>query len=614
MSDRQTLGLLATYRSGLTSLRSTGQDDRFVQQYLARYAKHFDKIYYFSYLSERGEDFISDHALLKKVTVLPKRWAIPSLVYGLLLPFAYPKEFSECAVFRVFQALGILPLLTPVAWGKQALVTYGYRYAEFARIEKKSFLKVLLLEALEYFAIRRASVLLVTTLELFQYLQPKRGNRPVVLIPNGVDPEQFSPSQAPENAPIQKLLFVGRLERQKNLENLLRAAAELPLAKSLRWIWVGEGTLKSSLEKLAKDLDIPIEIRKPVPYGELANCMRDADAFTLVSYKEGHPKVLIEAMSAGLPCLVTPCDGNRTLIQDRQNGIVCEGFEANQLKEGLLRLLTNPVQSRQLGKSARETIVRSYDLRRWIEAECALLKCLSIGPAEGWQWTSGKKGSFLSRWLDYSVRRERLDRDLWSLLPLFQGRTLEIGGGTGPQRGRFVRPWWQTTSWEILNRDPRAKPHHLADIEDANLPAQSFDTVLALEMLEYTTDPDNALRAMSNVLKPNGKLILSIPYSHSPDQSYDRWRFQEKELKKRFEKAGLQVIQIQPQGGFCASLAHRIKSLASRRSNVFWRWAIGVFVAPFVGFLNGIDSVFQKASILRSWPTGYLALAVKPAA
>jgi glycosyltransferase involved in cell wall biosynthesis len=101
--------------------------------------------------------------------------------------------------------------------------------------------------------------------------------------------------------------------------------------------------------------------------------MARADAFVLPSFTEGHPKVLIEAMAAGLPCVASDCAGNRALVKDAESGLLFDPAEPAALAACLERVLTDPALADQLGRRARDLVARDYDLARLVEAEIALL-------------------------------------------------------------------------------------------------------------------------------------------------------------------------------------------------------------------------------------------------
>ena len=102
------LGLLPDVRGGLGSLARTGQHARLIRGYLRPYAAAFRRVVYFSYLSERLEDFTSDPAVLARVSLVPGR-RHPAALDGVLLPLRHGAIVRDCDVMRVFQATGSLP-------------------------------------------------------------------------------------------------------------------------------------------------------------------------------------------------------------------------------------------------------------------------------------------------------------------------------------------------------------------------------------------------------------------------------------------------------------------------------------------------------------------------
>jgi ubiquinone/menaquinone biosynthesis C-methylase UbiE len=96
------------------------------------------------------------------------------------------------------------------------------------------------------------------------------------------------------------------------------------------------------------------------------------------------------------------------------------------------------------------------------------------------------------------------------------------------------------------------RPDILADIEGLPLGDAFFDTVICLEMFEYVTDPHSALNEIHRVLKPDGRLILSVPFMHRADTEHDFWRFTERSLRHLLTETGYERIEIRPQGAALA--------------------------------------------------------------
>lgn len=129
-----------------------------------------------------------------------------------------------------------------------------------------------------------------------------------------------------------------------------------------------------------------------------------------------------------------------------------------------------------------------------------------------------------------AVRRQRE-----KIVPLAQGRVLEIGIGTGLNAAHYRRERIST----IVGLDPALQMHALAQrrIAQAQLPVElvglsaekiplpdaSFDTVLVTYTLCTIPDPLGALREMRRVLKPGGHLLF-CEHGRAPDESVRRWQ------------------------------------------------------------------------------------------
>jgi len=173
-------------------------------------------------------------------------------------------------------------------------------------------------------------------------------------------------------------LFVGRLEKQKNLSALIQAMAQVQAHIPARLKLIGKGSLESDLRKQAARLGVEVEFAGMVPHEHLPEELNAADVFVLPSFIEGHPKTLIEAMSCGRPCVVSNCPGNRALVRHEDTGLMFDAHDVPGLAWQLLRVLSDQELAERLGRAARERAVREWDLNRLIEREVELLKSLAL--------------------------------------------------------------------------------------------------------------------------------------------------------------------------------------------------------------------------------------------
>ena len=83
----------------------------------------------------------------------------------------------------------------------------------------------------------------------------------------------------------------------------------------------------------------------------------------------------------------------------------------------------------------------------------------------------------------------------------------------------------------------------------------SFDSILCTQVLEHVYDHHTVIKEIHRVLKPNGHIILTVPFAWElHEEPYDYFRFTKHALKNLFEEAGLVVDLIKPNGGKWAAI------------------------------------------------------------
>jgi glycosyltransferase involved in cell wall biosynthesis len=191
------------------------------------------------------------------------------------------------------------------------------------------------------------------------------------LIPNGVDLGSFAP--APRRARRGTILYIGRLSAEKNLSALVQAMAKLRDGVPRRLVMIGDGPLRGRLEAEASAAGVAAEFTGTVDHQLVPARLREADAFVLPSFTEGHPKTLIEAMAAGVPCVASDCAGNRALIKDGETGLLFDAHDPATLAAALERVLTDETLAGSLGRAGHEVASKDYDLGRLVQTEIDLL-------------------------------------------------------------------------------------------------------------------------------------------------------------------------------------------------------------------------------------------------
>ena len=153
------------------------------------------------------------------------------------------------------------------------------------------------------------------------------------------------------------VLFLGRLEAAKGIYDLLDALAGVRAAvPDVRLVCAGEGD-RVGVARYAERLGIADAVKFTGwvgPSGKRA-LLETAAAFALPSYDEALPVSLIEAMSAGVPPIVSPVGGIPEVVQEGVSGVFVAPGDKTGLERRLKRLLLDRPLAERIGAAARES-------------------------------------------------------------------------------------------------------------------------------------------------------------------------------------------------------------------------------------------------------------------
>lgn len=157
------------------------------------------------------------------------------------------------------------------------------------------------------------------------------------------------------------ILNVGRLVPEKGQKYLIETFYNLH-NKDWKLVILGEGPLRERLESQIIELNLSNSVIMPGSVKNIDHWMAKSSIFVLSSISEGFPNVLIEAMSAGVPCISFDCNaGPRDIIQNNINGILVETGNVSSLKESIDLLIKNKDFYSKISKNSLEARV-SYNM------------------------------------------------------------------------------------------------------------------------------------------------------------------------------------------------------------------------------------------------------------
>jgi glycosyltransferase involved in cell wall biosynthesis len=209
------------------------------------------------------------------------------------------------------------------------------------------------------------------------------GAEQLVLVPGGVDPEPIrSADPADRRAlglnPVDPvLLWVGRLDPVKGLDDLIAAAAIVHHTIPVQLVLVGEGKDRDRLNRLATQRGIADRVHLTGRRSDTASLLRMADLFVFPSLTEGMPNALLEAMAAGLPIVATDVPGNRDLIEGGETGLLVPARQPRPLADAIAMLLKNKRMAQQLGRGASRAVDERFHVtstyRRYLDLYRAII-------------------------------------------------------------------------------------------------------------------------------------------------------------------------------------------------------------------------------------------------
>lgn len=179
--------------------------------------------------------------------------------------------------------------------------------------------------------------------------------------------------RSPESRGRPTVLFVGRLQTRKRIDNLLQACASIPSSLQPRLIIVGDGPARNEFEELANRI-YPQAQFTGAKHGEaLERLFLEADLFVL----PGTGGLAVQqAMSYSLPVIVAEGDGTQDDLVRPENGMQVPAGDLSALKEALQYMLSDLPRLRRMGAASYHIVKEEVNLEKmaevFVQAACAV--------------------------------------------------------------------------------------------------------------------------------------------------------------------------------------------------------------------------------------------------
>jgi glycosyltransferase involved in cell wall biosynthesis len=227
--------------------------------------------------------------------------------------------------------------------------------------------------------------------------------RSAIIPGSGVRTDVFTPRSGDAELPLRAELgvpeggivvaMVSRILRSKGVLEFAAAARRVQQVEpGITFLLVGQADL-GSLDALSAD-ELR-QLQESVVWagwrGDVKDILALSDVFVLPSfYREGIPRVLIEAASTALPLIAVDGPGLREVVEDGVNGVLVPPRDSAAIAEAVLRLARAPELRARLGARSRERAVSRFDLAVVAEKTRSLYQALL--KAKGWEQSSHGQG------------------------------------------------------------------------------------------------------------------------------------------------------------------------------------------------------------------------------
>ena len=362
-------GFLMTRGISLVKWDKIGILEREIRPY-QKLAEYFNKVYLFTYGNFDDKSYSNLFPI--NVEIVTKRAVFPALIYSFLLPFINRKKMKDIQIIKTNQMDGSWSaVISKKFYGTKLIVRCGYEWLQTIKKAKKSNIKKLIAYYIEKFAYSNADNIILTSEDSRKFVIRKFNICPekIQIIPNYVDVNYFKPSSVDKEK--NRIIFVGRLEKEKNLFNLLSSLEGL----DVRLVLIGSGSLRRDLEKIAKEKRIDAVFKGNTPQSAIPEELNKSQIFILPSFYEGNPKVLLEAMSCGLACIGSDVEGINSIITDGEDGILSL-TDPNSLRTSIVRLIENKELCAKLGINARKKIEAQNSFSVLVEKELSVYESI----------------------------------------------------------------------------------------------------------------------------------------------------------------------------------------------------------------------------------------------
>ena len=179
--------------------------------------------------------------------------------------------------------------------------------------------------------------------------------------------------------------------------------------------------------------------------------------------------------------------------------------------------------------------------------------------------------------------------------PQLKGKLLDVGCGTKPYEFLFMIDSYIGLDIDTEVACKRGIADQFYNGKLFPFPDCSFDSALCNQVLEHVFNPDEFLSEITRVLKPGGKLLLTVPFVWDEhEQPYDYARYSSFGLRALLEKQGLQILQHKKLGGDASIIFQLTNAYLYKITQYLPKQIRLLFTATVIAFFNLVGILAAK--------------------
>ena len=301
---------------------------------------------------------------------IPRR--VGSYLYSILIPLIYSKFFHESDIFKTNQIDGSWSaVFSKWLYKKPLLLRTGYTMSMLPNFSER-YIRSKWISMIEAFAYKHSDYSVVSSYHNSEYIKKQylQLDSKFSVLYNYINLDLFTDDiDIPRYD--NRILYVGRLNQEKNLFNLIKAVSKTSFILDI----YGQGEIEIDLKLYANKCDANVNFHGVVTNVQLSEIYKKYIYYVLISYQEGMPKTLLEAMASGCICIGSDVPGINEIIKDGFNGVLSKNTESDEITIALNRAL-NINNKEIMIKRGINIIKENCSLSKIIEKEFLIFKKL----------------------------------------------------------------------------------------------------------------------------------------------------------------------------------------------------------------------------------------------